>query len=80
MNHRFIDDLYAQYLLGQVGGSSPDRAKRALQEVCRLYARKLSFHPLHCGSVEVATVGQLESNRFDAKWTCPCLIPPPVLV
>lgn len=73
MKHRFIDDLYAEYLLGQIGGGSPSHAKRALQEVCRLYARGLHFNPRHCGSVEVAAVGQLEANRFDAKVRRWCL-------
>ncbi|MDO6758111.1 hypothetical protein Q4598_17870 [Phaeobacter inhibens] len=73
MKHRFIDDLYAEYLLGQIGGASPERAKRALQEVCHLYARGLYFKPLHSGSVEVAAVGQLEANRFNTKVRRWCL-------
>ncbi|MDQ1901923.1 hypothetical protein RAH32_15900 [Paracoccus sp. WLY502] len=73
MFHRFIDDLYAEYLLGQIGGADPERAKRALQEVCLLYARGLHFKPLYCGSLEVAAVGQLEANRFEPKVRRWCL-------
>jgi hypothetical protein len=73
MDHRFIDDLYAEYLLGQIGGAKPERAKRALQEVCLLYARGRHFKPQYCGSIEVAAVGQLEANRFDAKVRRWCL-------
>ncbi|MCE8556669.1 hypothetical protein KBY29_20365 [Ruegeria pomeroyi] len=73
MIHRFIDDLYAEYLHGQICGGDPERAKRALQEVCRLYARGMHFKPQNCGSIEIAAVGQLEANRFDAKVRRWCL-------
>lgn len=73
MRHGYIDDLYAEYLKGQIGGGCPVRAKRALQEVCALYSRNLHFQPLICAAIEVATVGQLEANRLEPKVRRWCL-------
>lgn len=73
MRHRFVDDIYAEYLKGQIGGACPIRAKRALQEVCSLYSRGLHLRPLVCAEVEIATVGQFEANRFDRKVRRWCL-------
>ncbi len=73
MIHGFIDDLYTEYLLGQIGGANPERAKRALQEVCRLYARGRHLKQQYLGSVEVAAVGQLEANPFNTKIRRWCL-------
>ena len=67
MYHGYIDEVYAEYLRGQIGSGFPSRAKRAFQEVCSLYSRGLHFKPLICAEVEVATVGQLETNPYDPK-------------
>lgn len=73
MRHAFIDDLYAEYLKSQIGGGCPVRAKRALQDVCDLYSRGLHFKPLISAAIEVATIGQLESNRYNSKVRRWCL-------
>lgn len=73
MKHVFIDDLYAEYLRGQIGGASPNRAKRALQDVCVLYSKGQHFKPQICPEIEVATVGQLEANRLEPKVRRWCL-------
>ena len=71
--HCFIDDLFADYLRGQIGGGCTIRAKRALQDVCDLYARGQHLHPLICPDIEISTVGQLEANMMEQKVRRWCL-------
>lgn len=73
MGHGQVDELVAEYLLGQIGGGDPQQAKRALQDVCSLHARGLHFKPHQRVTLEVTTVGQLEVQRFDRKVRRWCL-------
>ena len=73
MQHFFINDHEAEYLKGQIGGACPDRAKRALQEVCLQYSKGAHFKAPVCADVEIATVGQLETNIFEPKVRRWCL-------
>lgn len=73
MSHGYADEILVDYLLTQIGGASADRVKRALQDVCSLYARGMHFKPSQRVSLEVVTVGQLESLRYDEKVRRWCL-------
>lgn len=73
MPNALIDELYAEYLRTQTGGACPVRARRALQEICWLYSRGQRLPPSTCGGMEVAVVGQLETNIQDRKLRRWCL-------
>lgn len=73
MVHRHVDGIVADYLLAQVSGADHNRVKRALQEVCGLYAKGYHFAPPQRVSLEIVTVGQLDALRLDRKVRRWCL-------
>ena len=75
--HGFIDNIWASYLHNQISGGDAEQAKRALQEVCRLYRQGQRFRPdaaaITKRSIETATLGRLSGEIGNPKLRRWCL-------
>jgi hypothetical protein len=63
----FVDKLVVEYTKSQIETGKPDRAKNALQQLCKLYRDGFNIHPLQLVGIEQSIIGLLYSQPQDER-------------